>query len=356
MATLSASDEDALEVSDDLEVMSQNSSEDKSGKRQKRGAAYDHTKFLRNEKPQGTAKSYEIRKCLYCPRSFSFKGATTSFMRHLTKDHKTKLTQVAKKQSPPIESGPMGQYLATGSLPTGFSQKAFLGFIAQLVVVHDLPFSMTDWHEFKQFVNFLRPGTHVPCRATLKKEITDLYNAEKAKRKTRFGQISSKISLTCDAWTARNQDQFVGISAHYIDNEWVLRKELLGFSLLEGEHSGEKLAAVLHEHIVDFNLENKILSITTDNASNNNTMMEELDHLTKDWEFPIQREWSHVRCLAHVINLCAKAILYQLKPGTRERENTDIDEQEGGDDESEAGNSALQKLAIQVMKMQGVAK
>ena len=45
-----------------------------------------------------------------------------------------------------------------------------------------------------------------------------------------------------------------------------------------------------------------------DNASNNDTMIEELEHLLDD--FPVAA--NQTRCFAHIINLVVKSILHQF--------------------------------------------
>ncbi|THU93380.1 hypothetical protein K435DRAFT_598906, partial [Dendrothele bispora CBS 962.96] len=49
----------------------------------------------------------------------------------------------------------------------------------------------------------------------------------------------------------------------------------------------------------------KLLSITCDNASNNDTMIESLEDKIRDWAGRANR----TRCFAHIINLVAKSLL-----------------------------------------------
>jgi hypothetical protein len=92
----------------------------------------------------------------------------------------------------------------------------------------------------------------------------------------------------------------------------------------------------------------QILSITCDNASNNDTMIEELANLLDDFPGPANQ----TRCFTHVLNLVVKSIIRQfdapkskkdrnLKEATNElltfADNLDFEDEEltGRDDEEE---------------------
>ena len=68
----------------------------------------------------------------------------------------------------------------------------------------------------------------------------------------------------------------VDITAHWIDAKFRFHDSLLAFHPLEGAHTGENLAKYVMDTLVDFDLWEKLFCITTDNASNNNTMISKL--------------------------------------------------------------------------------
>jgi hypothetical protein len=64
----------------------------------------------------------------------------------------------------------------------------------------------------------------------------------------------------------------------------------------------------------------QILSITCDNATNNDTMIDELEALLTEFPGPANR----TRCFAHIINLIAKSVIRQFDvPKAREGETID---------------------------------
>ncbi|KAJ5378304.1 uncharacterized protein N7496_005713, partial [Penicillium cataractarum] len=55
------------------------------------------------------------------------------------------------------------------------------------------------------------------------------------------------------------------------------REFLLGFKPLEGTYSRENLSLVLLKRLKDYNITHRILAMTTDNASNNQTLIDSLN-------------------------------------------------------------------------------
>ena len=67
------------------------------------------------------------------------------------------------------------------------------------------------------------------------------------------------------------------------------------------------MAVAFAKVLRNFGIGHKILSVTCDNASNNDTMSDELDHMLTKYS-PVNR----TRCFAHILNLVAKSLLKQF--------------------------------------------
>ena len=71
----------------------------------------------------------------------------------------------------------------------------------------------------------------------------------------------------------------------------------------------------------DFGIEGKILSVTCDSMSNNDTMIDNLDDsLTKFLSL------NRTQCFAHILNLVAKALLKQFNVKTEPATDLNVDE------------------------------
>ena len=79
--------------------------------------------------------------------------------------------------------------------------------------------------------------------------------------------------------------------------------------MLEDFKLTEKVSLVLLTlHVWDKQLWVQILSVTCDNAPNNDAMIEELQELIPEFAGSV----SHTRCFLHIVNLVAKSLIRQL--------------------------------------------
>src|SRR5436190_379122 len=63
------------------------------------------------------------------------------------------------------------------------------------------------------------------------------------------------------------------------------------------------------------------MTITADNAANNNTFLKELEYVCHQKEIKFDHKKNNIRCLAHVINLTVQEILKNIKAGDAQEED-----------------------------------
>lgn len=85
-----------------------------------------------------------------------------------------------------------------------------------------------------------------------------------------------------DGWTSPFQDDFLGVTAHWINDDWMPKEILIGFEPLTGCHTAENLVESLVKVLDRFHLIDRLQAITTDNASNMTKMMRLLQQYIKD--------------------------------------------------------------------------
>lgn len=112
-----------------------------------------------------------------------------------------------------------------------------------------------------------------------------------------------KISVGLDCWTAPNRSSYFGVTASWIDEDWILRRGVIGMEYFKPPHTGLRMAELLIKILKEYDLNTKhIMSLVCDNASNNNTMVDELIYIGFEGH-------RRLRCVLHVLNLAAKAAL-----------------------------------------------
>ena len=72
-------------------------------------------------------------------------------------------------------------------------------------------------------------------------------------------------------------DSVLGITAHWIDDNFELHQEVLAFERLRDHHTGENMSNIVLEVLSYYNIADKLFCITTDNAGNNGTLCESLE-------------------------------------------------------------------------------
>jgi hypothetical protein len=118
---------------------------------------------------------------------------------------------------------------------------------------------------------------------------------------------NAKLSLALDCWTSPFHQAFMAVTGYFLDKNWEYRQILLGFEPLDGSHTGQNLALALCAVIKRHGIEDKIMGITTDNASNNKTMFDKVQKTYPDIAIV------HIPYMAYIIQLSLNELLHQIK-------------------------------------------
>ncbi|KAG6516449.1 hypothetical protein ZIOFF_026914 [Zingiber officinale] len=124
-----------------------------------------------------------------------------------------------------------------------------------------------------------------------------------------------RIALTTNMWTASNQRKgFLALTAHFIDDNWTLQSRILRFAYVHSPHTSEVLANVIVKSMMDWNIDRNISTITIDNCSTNdsliNNVLHKLDHST----LMLGGSLFHMRCATHILNLVVQDSLDVIAP------------------------------------------
>ncbi|GKD16263.1 zinc finger BED domain-containing protein RICESLEEPER 2-like protein [Tanacetum coccineum] len=179
---------------------------------------------------------------------------------------------------------------------------------AGLVIQRALPFNHFDHEQTTRvFQNTMQPRyTHV-SRSTLKRDAIKLWLTAKQEIINNFGNINACVNLTTDVWFAPQEvlGSYMCVTTYWIEpGTWQMMKRVISFEEFLSPHTGGALFKMLIKVLTKFNLEDKVMPITLDNASNNTFAM---DKLKLKYDPPMEGRFYQNRCVAHVINLVVQA-------------------------------------------------
>jgi hypothetical protein len=197
--------------------------------------------------------------------------------------------------------------------------------IAKMVMVHEYSFRMVEHEWFNIVMKYLNPLYQSIGQKAIRAECMRVYKKAKEVLKLALKDVEY-ISLTTDLWTSNQTLSYMCVVAHYIDADWRMQTHVLAFMELDPPHSGYVIEDALWECVTVWKIENKVISITLDNASNNDVAVKDLKA-----KFKFQRGvrfedmYFHVWCCAHIINLVVQdgtACMNTLASYLRETVNT----------------------------------
>src|SRR3954465_12119246 len=96
------------------------------------------------------------------------------------------------------------------------------------------------------------------------------------------------------------------LTAHFIDSDWHLHKRILNFCIVK-DYKGPALGKLIDQCLIKYGID-KILTITLDNASSNNGLIEFIikKKTLKRKSTLLNHDCLHVRYAAHILNLIVK--------------------------------------------------
>nr|GEX96913.1 zinc finger BED domain-containing protein RICESLEEPER 2-like [Tanacetum cinerariifolium] len=148
-------------------------------------------------------------------------------------------------------------------------RKQFAGLVFQ----RGLPFNhFDDEQTTRVFQKHLQPEYNHVSRTTLKHDAMKLWVVAKQVIIDEFLKLNTNVNLTTDVWSAPHgvPGSYICVTAYWIEPcTWKMMKRVIAFEDFLSPHSGSALAKTLRNVFVNLNMENKIMSITLDNASSN---------------------------------------------------------------------------------------
>ncbi|KAJ1289103.1 hypothetical protein BS78_02G139400 [Paspalum vaginatum] len=214
--------------------------------------------------PSDKGKMLSKAKCKYCKKHYAYtKGPTTTTLSRHMKNCKAYQKALEKKLDQtllnfaPSKAGETG--LPTISSPQDYNHEQVKKLIAKMIIVHEYPFRMVEHTRFNIVMRYLNPSYEFIGRKTIRAECLNVFETE---------------------------------------------KETLAKVLKDPPHKGSVIGQTAYDCVTVWKIEDKIVSITLDNASNNDGAVRVLrSRFIARQGNAFLAKYFHVRCCAHIINL-----------------------------------------------------
>ncbi|XP_026440579.1 zinc finger BED domain-containing protein RICESLEEPER 2-like [Papaver somniferum] len=269
----------------------------------KRSIVWNH---FENKKIKGEDKAV----CKYCHKPLGGKSTngTKHLHAHMKRCPRRKQQDIRQSIITPSKKSDGRSQLNTYSFDQSFARKE----LAYMIIIHEYPLSIVEHAGFRRYSNALQPFFKVVSRSTIKRDILKIYDEEKTKTMEVLQKHQGKIALTTDMWTSKQNKGYMVITAHFIDESWILQSRIIRFMYVPCPHTAEVLSAALMECLLDWNIDGKVSTLTVDNCSTNDLMIQLLlEKLSSN--LMSGGDIFHMRCCAHILALIVKKGLEGIK-------------------------------------------
>ncbi|XP_019167994.1 PREDICTED: zinc finger BED domain-containing protein RICESLEEPER 2-like [Ipomoea nil] len=257
-------------------------------------------------------------QCNHCHHHFALtkSGTTTSYKRHQDKCVKRKAHLKVTDQQTKLNFMPSDG--VPSSLPPlhrgNFNMERMRECATNWIMMHEHSFTILEEAGFNLLMKEGWPEWKKISRNTCKADCLQVYEIEKKKLKNNLESVS-KVSLTTDCWKSKNQKiEYMVVTGHWIDSSWRLQKRVLNFINIPPPRGGLQLSDAIFGCMKEWGIEKKVFTITVDNASSNDSAIRYMkDTLQRSRSLVCGGRLFHVRCCAHILNLCVQDGLDEIQ-------------------------------------------
>ncbi|GJE85026.1 hAT transposon family protein [Phanerochaete sordida] len=286
-----------------------------------RSSVYDHF-----EPPEIIVVDGEIKYKFICKTSPSTKPLTRARWDDSTSNLVRHVNACNKSSKPPPGQKAIDDF-AQG---TTYNPAKFRVKLNIWIARRHRPYNIVQDPEFLELLRMLNAKVEVPHPTTISRDIREIFTITREAVGKMLQEHPGRLHLCLDGWTSPNVISFLGITVHRV-HDGKAETFILDFVKLINSHTGVYLSQQLTTCLKAYGIEDKILGITADNASNNNTLVADLETSLSG----INSRQTRVRCFAHILNLVVKAIISPFMKKKKKPSATSGDDDTDDDDLSE---------------------
>ncbi|CAF1638825.1 unnamed protein product, partial [Didymodactylos carnosus] len=206
-------------------------------------------------------------KCLMCfnlVKTYVNTG-TTPLITHLATKH---TNEYAKLRDELDEHSGKRQKINQDYLPLDSDRSQYLtNMVFKLITRELLPLCLVESPDLKDIMQHVEPAYKLPSRKHFtEKLLSQKYDEARLQVKVRFNETKF-VSITTDNWTSVANESYITVTAHFITANFEMVNLNLTTYEFPGSHTGNRIHEQLESICNDWNILDKLVCITTDNAS-----------------------------------------------------------------------------------------
>ncbi|KAL6483231.1 hypothetical protein MHYP_G00081030 [Metynnis hypsauchen] len=263
-------------------------------------------KFKYKKLPDGSINK-NIVICSLCRKEFANHRSTSTLRYHLDAEHVGASVQVSNdnlaakcisstsKQCRQSTLDHMSGFKLRNKMSKSTSDK-LTNSLARWIAVDCRPLSVIEDKGLQEALQIASADAsyELPSRKTMSKKIQQL-NDEEREVKQVIVKSATNVALTGDHWTSVSNKNYLGVTAHIIDDEWKIQSFALSMQKTTSRHYGDACAEDFMAVAEAWEIKEKVTTIGTDSARN---------MIVAARRLPFQ----HMPCVAHMLqrtlNVC----------------------------------------------------
>lgn len=174
---------------------------------------------------------------------------------------------------------------------TDSEKEAVDSSLIKMIALDYQPLSIVEDIGFLEYSKKLQPLYKPPNRKLLSSVMLPKTYQKVFTRVSELVKNVDHVAVTTDIWSSDSNKAFLTLTCHFVHNDEIYNPVLANIEISEA-HTGANLASALSTLFQQWSLQDKIVTIISDNGANIKNAINE--HLKK-WHHP---------CVAHTLNLC----------------------------------------------------
>uniref|UniRef100_A0A3Q3FQ82 Zinc finger BED domain-containing protein 1-like n=1 Tax=Kryptolebias marmoratus TaxID=37003 RepID=A0A3Q3FQ82_KRYMA len=266
-------------------------SEGEPRKRQKMSKVWEHFRLNRKD---------NTAQCIHCKAELAYHNSTTSMLQHLKRKHPLHASNSYTVANSEPKSHTLDSFVQRVPGCSVVQAAEFTNSILNMIITDMRPLSVVEDEGFQKMISTFNPNYTPPSRTYFVKMMEKKYEEIKDKLKNILKETDS-IALTADIWTSVATEAYLGVTCHFLGEDWKMKSHTLTTMPLEERHTAANIAEWLEEVIAKFDVPpEKVKAVIHDNGANIVAAVKILAE---------KHKWASVRCAGHTLNLVVQNAL-----------------------------------------------